>query len=165
MEMNYWFPPLRNSCWYADALKPGEIFWKYYSFTHNHDSEPDPQTQWSNWDRLCPPSELSAHEIKFLLVSSGESVLKMGDMAQFGEGDMWDWKWVIWPSLIWETDKMGVLKMNLPSGFIFKYTFFKINILFIENVGNIGHLEMKHTHYLSTQRQHFFIFIVFSSSI
>lgn len=29
----------------------------------------------------------------------------------------------IWPSFIRETDKAGILKMNFPSDFIFKYTF------------------------------------------
>lgn len=27
-------PPLGNTYWYADALRPGERFWKHCSFTH-----------------------------------------------------------------------------------------------------------------------------------
>ena len=35
MEMNHFSPPLRNTCWYGDALKPGERFWKCWNFAHN----------------------------------------------------------------------------------------------------------------------------------
>lgn len=35
MEMDYFSPPLGNACWYGDALKPGQRFWKCCSFNHS----------------------------------------------------------------------------------------------------------------------------------
>lgn len=44
--------------------------------------------------------------------------------ARSGEGRGVGLGQVIWPSFVRETDKAGILKMNFPSDFIFKYTFF-----------------------------------------